>query len=105
MLRIVLKNNNLIKMIKNTNNVDTMFGIAHSNDNLTDIKILNKVRNIFKTELEHNKEVSIIIENDCIIFDLLNLNTKLIIENKFMAFTKPELIGTVTLLNFIEPAN
>lgn len=103
MLRLTLKNENLINLIKNTSSVDTMFGLAHVNDNLTDTQILEKVRYVFKKELENNKEVNVIIESDCIVFDLLGLSTKLNIEGKFTAFTKPELIGTVTLLNFIEP--
>lgn len=103
MLRLRVENKNLINLIKSTNKVDTMFGKAHSNDLLTNPELLEKLRTVFKKELKDNKEVNMIIENDCIIFDLLGLNTKLNIDGKFMAFTKPELIGTVTLLNFIDP--
>ncbi len=103
MLRLTIANDNLIGLIKSTMNVDTMFGNAFSNINLTDVELLDKVRTVFKKELENNKEVNIIIEDDCMVFDLLGLNTKLNIDGKFMAFTKPELIGVVTLLNFVDP--
>ena len=103
MLLLRIENKNLINLIKSTSNVDTMFGKAHSNDTLTNSELLEKLRTVFKEELKDNKEVNISIESDCIIFDLLGLNTKLNIDGKFMAFTKPELVGTVTLLNFIDP--
>jgi hypothetical protein len=103
MLRLRLENNSLINLIKSTRNVDTMFGKAHSNDSLSNPELLEKLRTVFREELKNNKEVNMVIESDCIMFDLLGLNTKLNIDGKFMAFTKPELVGIVTLLNFIDP--
>ena len=103
MLRLTLSNNELLNLIKDTNGVDTMFGVAHSNELLDTNQLLDKVRTVFKNELKDNNDVVVTIEDTCIIFDLLGLTTRLNIDGKFMAFNKPELTGLVTLLTFIEP--
>ena len=105
MLRLTINNDNLLGLIKGSMDVDTMFGLAYSNVDLNDLELLDKVRTVFKAELKDNDNVNVFIKNDCIVFDLLGSTTKLDIDGKFMAFTKPELIGVITLLDFVDPNN
>lgn len=95
---LVLKKCNIVKLIRDTKEVDTIFGVAGSNDKLTDDEIIDNVLSIIKTKVI---DVTIITDDETIRFVLPDSKSKLNVDEQFFAFTKPELDDTVMVLNFI----